>query len=396
MSSGGLAGKPLEPSVLSEGFGMLRKLVGDLRAKGHQVTVPLDARISRLNPTLPADVVVPVFSIKEAETLITDAAKNDVASLIIAPETDRILLSLVQLTVGNQHSLNCNPDAIAHTSDKTILYAKLKNEGFAVPEAIKFDEDETIPGIRGAIGKNLDYPVIFKPSNGVSCGGVSLVKRSSQIESALAKVKAQSKKFIVQKLISGAAASVSLLCTGDKGLAISLNQQSVTLASPTENSRYEGGAVPFDHPLKHEAFITAERFAASLKGLRGYVGIDFVLGEEHPFIVDVNPRLTTSYVALSNVAGFSMAEAIINSALKNKLPEKPTTHGFAYFSKIETPAPNSCAFQKACQMEEVVSPPFPLDNNKKTFSLVLSSGNSCDTARLKFEEAKKQLLDIIR
>ena len=51
----------------------------------------------------------------------------------------------------------------------------------------------------------------------------------------------------------------------------------------------------------------------SLPGLRGYIGIDFVLTEGKPFVVDVNPRLTTSFVGLRGVAGFNVAEAIVNA-----------------------------------------------------------------------------------
>ena len=36
----------------------------------------------------------------------------------------------------------------------------------------------------------------------------------------------------------------------------------------------------------------------SFSGLRGYVGVDVVLGQDKLYVVDVNPRLTTSYVGL--------------------------------------------------------------------------------------------------
>ena len=52
VSGGGYAGQPISPSVLSEGFGMLRTVVSDFKAAGHEVTVLLDARISKLNPPI--------------------------------------------------------------------------------------------------------------------------------------------------------------------------------------------------------------------------------------------------------------------------------------------------------------------------------------------------------
>ena len=89
-----------------------------------------------------------------------------------------------------------------------------------------------------------------------------------------------------------------------------------------ETSSYEGGVVPFDHPLKQEAFAVAEKVVESISGLRGYVGVDLVLTQDKPFVVDVNPRLTTSYVGLRKVAGFNVAEALVNAVLNGKLPDK--------------------------------------------------------------------------
>ena len=107
---------------------------------------------------------------------------------------------------------------------------------------------------------------------------------------------------------------------------------------PEAVSSYEGGTVPFDHPLKQEAFREGEKVVEAFSGLRGYVGVDLVLAKDKSFVVDVNPRLTTSYVGLRRVASFNVAEALINAVLKRKLPTKQAFDGFVYFSKVETQA----------------------------------------------------------
>ena len=60
-SGGGYAGQPIPSSVLSEGFGMLRSVVADFKAAEHEVTVLMDARLSKLNPPLNADVILPIL-----------------------------------------------------------------------------------------------------------------------------------------------------------------------------------------------------------------------------------------------------------------------------------------------------------------------------------------------
>ena len=171
---------------------------------------------------------------------------------------------------------------------------------------------------------NLVIPLVLKPVDGVGCGGLSIIKEEVQVKKAIEKVKADSNatRFVVQQFIDGEPASVSLLSNDKKAMALSLNKQSITLAEPNETSSYDGGCVPFNHPLKQEALSLAEKVVESFSGLRGYVGVDLVLGKDEPYVVDVNPRLTTSYVGLSKVANFNVAEALINSVIKGQLPSK--------------------------------------------------------------------------
>jgi hypothetical protein len=385
-------------SVLSEGFGMLRTAVADFEAAGHEVTVFLDDRLSKLNPPISADCTVPISYAQEAEKFLVNAAKTNDAVYVVAPETGQTLQSLVQLVrQTGKLSLNCEVSAIRKVADKTVLCKTLKKSGLSAPETMAFNIDSGLAEVKSAIKSKLSYPVFFKPADGVSCGGLSIVKEAAQAENAIAKIRAESagKHFIVQEFIRGEAVSVSLLCTGSEALAISLNKQNVKLATPEAASSYEGGVVPFNHPLKHEALTMAEKVAGSSAGLRGYVGVDLVLAEDKPFVVDVNPRLTTSYVGLSRVAGFNVAEAMVSAVLKKRLPARRENKGVVYFSKVETPKPTVSAFQKAARIDGVVSPPFPLEDSLKATSLVAGCGDSLENARLRFEEAKKRLRNII-
>ena len=53
--------------------------------------------------------------------------------------------------------------------------------------------------------------------------------------------------------------------------------------------------------------------------LRGYVGVDMVLGllpdGSQDSVIEINPRLTTSYIGLRALAKFNLAEVLINIAL---------------------------------------------------------------------------------
>ncbi|MCW4025209.1 MAG: ATP-grasp domain-containing protein [Candidatus Bathyarchaeota archaeon] len=389
-ASGGGA-KPVSSNVLCEGFGMLRTLVSDLKCAGHQVTVLLDDNISKLNPPINADFVVPMYSPEEPHKFLAALAAINNSVYVVAPETRQTLQSLVKIVEETgKTAFNSTSDAIGKTANKTALNDYLKTHGFPTLKTLTLNATDSLEKNTQAISE-LNFPVVLKPLDDVSCGGICLIKNISQIEAAIKKTNAD--VFIAQEYVKGVDASVSLICTGKDALPISLNQQEVILATPEADSKYEGGLVPFNHPQKEVAFRVAREIAVFF-GFCGYVGVDFVLTDKEVFAVDVNPRLTTSYVGLSGVVNFNVAQAIVDAVLNGKLPSEPAFNGYFCFSKVETANPKIEALKEIFKMPTVASPPFP-DASGKTHALVFCKASSLEKAKLGVQEAKKELLRII-
>jgi len=395
VSGGGYANTKLSASSLSEGYGMLRSLISDCKAAGHHVTTCLDSRLMAFNPPNEADNVVSVSDPNEVYVRLRELSSLVDAVYVIAPESDQKLEKLLEtVTISGGTSLNCEIDAIKRVSNKMTNYERLKKLGLKVPETLLLDIHEKPKNIRRLI-KELGYPLVFKPIDGVSCGGLSSIKDENDIAGAVKKVaqESTSKQFIVQKLISGKAASACVISTGDKALSVTLNRQFVTLASPDGESIYYGGAVPFDHVLEEKALKTAEKAVEAVSGLKGYVGVDLILSDEEPVVIEVNPRLTTSYVGLKRVVNFNPAETIIDAAVKRKLPTNVQTRGYAFVSKVETPSYPQI-FAETYKLKNVVSPPFPIKGNKSAYALVATSSSSHGGAQSAFYRTKKRLLSL--
>jgi predicted ATP-grasp superfamily ATP-dependent carboligase len=269
----------------------------------------------------------------------------------------------------------------------------LKKMGLKVPETVLLDIHETADNIKH-LTKELGYPLVFKPLDGVSCSGLSIVKDEDDIAGAAKKAahESTSKQFIVQKMIRGKTASVCVISNGDKAVAASLNRQFVTLGSPDEESGYLGGIVPFDHSREKEALKAAERAVESVEGLKGYVGVDMILTDEEPVVMEVNPRLTTSYVGLRRVAAFNPAETIIDAAIKQKLPKNVQHRGYSFFSKVEVPLRRHL-FTETYRLKDVVSPPFPIED-EKICALIAVTSTSPEEAEAKFYRTKEELLKL--
>ena len=117
-------------------------------------------------------------------------------------------------------------------------------------------------------------------------------------------------RLTLEAWVEGDALSLSLLCGEDSTELLSINRQHIRVGSQGEVA-YQGvsiGAVQLDDPRGALLAAVATRVGQAIPGLRGFVGIDLVwhptLG---PVVIEVNPRVTCSYVGLSARLGRNLA-----------------------------------------------------------------------------------------
>lgn len=378
---------------------MLRGLAQDFKGAGNEVTVLLDERIAAFHPLITADQIVTVGSLNVVDQSMEKIAGTVDAAFIVAPEANHILASIVEcLEATGAFSLNCESKGIVEASDKPALAERAKKLGLSFPCAeilsTSVSEKDAVQQIRS----ELRFPVVVKPVSGAGCSGLSLAQNESQLRDALANARREtaSRHVIVQELVEGVSASVSLISTGAKALPVSLNLQLVTMASPDGVSSYEGGATPLCHPLGQEAFSAANRLVESFGTLRGYVGVDIVLAQDKVYVIEVNPRLTTSYVGLRKVANFNIAEALTKAVLKDTLPGKPQTSGYACFGKTLVGPPSTLVWKEVCGLAEVASPPFPLSDAQSHYALIQALGSNFEDAQCTLNEAKERVQQICK
>jgi len=397
VSAGGLSEKPIPPSILSEGFGMLRTFIEDAKAAGHNVTTILDSRIAELNPPLEADRKIPIHSFRETENAFKKAAENSDATYVIAPETNGTLQTLVKkIEQSGTLSLNSTASAIAEVSDKTLLQQHAKRMRLSTPETMSFNVKDNTENIIQIVKEKIGFPAVFKPTDSVGCEGLSIVNSEKQVKAAITKIAKQaSSRFMAQQLIHGTPASVTIISNGTEAQPITLNKQNINLKTPSHNSTYNGGTIPLDDTMQSAAFATAKKLVESLKGLKGYIGVDLILADQEPVVIEVNPRLTTSYIGIRKVVTVNLAQAITDSTLEHKLPTNQKNQCYAHFEKVRMPNPTDKALQETFSIPELVSPPFPTTDASYTYALICTQGSTAQQAKRDFNKTKKQLRDIL-
>lgn len=378
---------------------MLRAFTCDLGAAGHKVSVLLDSRLRPLRALLGAERAFMVESKGGLLKNLKEAAGSSEAAYVIAPESGGTLASLVEsIEEGGIPSLNCAPEAIRSVADKAEVYSALPKIGLNVPETIEADAYDEATRLARII-KDIGLPVVFKPVDGAGCSGLSLVKRVDQVPEALKRLRsgAGGRRFLVQKFVHGVSASVSVIAAAGRCAPLSLNRQIVRLAPPDCGSSYEGGLTPLEHPLRHEVFEVVKRAVGLFGGLRGYVGVDLVLTRNNKvYIMEINPRLTTSYVGLRRVISYNPAQAIIDAALYGRLPPMSPLRGFAAFRKVKMPSLGRGSLARPVSLENVLTPPLPLGGGGDIFALIEAYGLTLRSALSKLYRVKRKLIECVR
>jgi predicted ATP-grasp superfamily ATP-dependent carboligase len=288
----------LPASIRTEGWAMLAAVLADFaRVYGVRVTTLLNADAVRRCWDAGLDVL----------TASNDADFDDLASandwtLVIAPETEGVLADRCRrvLRAGGR-LLGSSPEAVELTADKLRLASHLAAHGVATPSCQSPDAAES--------GQ---FPAVLKPRDGAGSQATFLVPDREALPSIVEQAGAEvpEGEFILQPFLAGQAASVAFLVGPRATIPLLPATQEL---SDDGRFRYRGGRIPLTGTLAERAVELARRAVAAVSGLAGYVGVDLVLGERDA-VIEINPRLTTSYVGLRALARFNLAAAMLGLA----------------------------------------------------------------------------------
>lgn len=324
VTGGGWQEEEWHDGLAAEGLAILQAILSDFRSWGRAYLITTcDSRLGSLPVT--ADRIVDLHHENHLQVL-NDLIREADAALIIAPESGGILARLSALVeAAGTRLLGSSSTGVAIAADKWQCFGRFIQQGLPTPETHRAHASEA-----DAAAAALGFPLVVKPVDGVGCDAVSLVSDTLSLRRALQLMEPGHRDVLLQRYVAGIHASVSLLLANRGVLPLSLNEQIISVGLPFH---YLGGSVPLEHGLKTAALETATRATSLIPGLKGYVGVDVVIAEGQCQLIEINPRLTTSYVGLRQVININLAEAIWHACSTDTLPLKITLSEKSSFRK---------------------------------------------------------------
>ena len=291
---------PLEGSLFREGQAMLRALAADFAAlEDVRLRVLQDRRVDF---ELPGCEVFEASSAAEERERFRQLAAEADWTVVIAPEIGGALLErcrLVQAVGGRL--LGPDPELVQLAADKHRLAIHLAARRVPVPPGLAVAPGEPLP-------RDFAYPAVLKPRDGAGSQGVCLLDRYDSCRV----VREPSR---LERFCPGMAASVAVLCGPGGVMVLEPCRQHL---SDDGHFTYQGGSLPLSSALAQRARSLAEQTLAALPPPCGYLGIDLVLGSDFQgrddYVIEVNSRLTTSYVGLRAATADNLAAAMLRIA----------------------------------------------------------------------------------
>jgi len=300
VTGGGFLGQPLPASLAREGDMMLAALVKDVAALGGVEIVSVRDRRLR-NADLPAAFRF-VSTADDPWLAWRNSIEGADAVWPIAPETGGALTRFSELVLAEGRTLiGSRPGAVGLAGSKRATAERLAAHGIAVVP--------TVPS--AALHDDLPAALhgwVVKPDDGAGAESTRLFRRRDDMRRWLAAAPARD-NLVIQPYVEGAAASLSVLCQNGRGWLLSCNRQEVAIEDGA--FRFCGSVVGGLEQRRRLLEPIAAAVAAAMPDLWGYVGIDFIDSAAGPLVLEVNPRLTTSYVGLGRAIRVNPAGLVL-------------------------------------------------------------------------------------
>jgi hypothetical protein len=231
--------------------------------------------------------------------------------IVLGPGFEHLGNWVEEITPGNVPVLNNPPHIFTNISDKAWLAKKLKILKLPHPFTVSLDSLKTPEDWTGG------YPAIIKPRFGAGGMENRLVIDLKDLEMTMNVL--DSGQYLLQEYIKGTVTSVSIISTGKQAVAIAVNKQLAGIDTLTGMPfAYCGNITPYISEYNDWMRETSMNLAKEL-ALVGSNGVDFIITDKGPVVLEVNPRFQGSIDTVERSTGLNIFR-LHHESFKGKLP----------------------------------------------------------------------------
>jgi tyramine---L-glutamate ligase len=205
------------------------------------------------------------------------------------------LCSIVE--AAGKRLLTSPASAVAKTADKLTTFEILSIHAVATVESHRLDLHPIF------------YPqgTVIKARDGAGCEQCFIYDNPVDFNRLLTRLPNPA-HYLIQPFVTGIALSISVLFNQGTGRLLCVNRQRIR----TENQQFKLTACEVNISVDTLPFQQLiNQIAQAIPDLWGYVGIDLIQHGEQLIVVEINPRLTSSYTGIRAALGINVVTAVL-------------------------------------------------------------------------------------
>ena len=288
ITGGGLSNEDLSSDLMYEAKQILISIIEscDL-SKNFDYKYFVDYRLKELHSNNSISIY------KSSDLYNISLIKNFDYIIPVIPEINYELYRYVKfLKKNNFKTIISDPKTIKICSDKLLFY--------------KYFSKNDLPVIKTF--ENISFPkdskkYILKDRYGAGCSFIRVIdKRDIK--------KFHDRNKVIQPYVKADNYSISVFFTKNNFRFLTLNKQN--LAHHMNMIKIESLTINTKNNYYLKILSLIDNIKRTMPGLFGFVGIDILIRNDMIYIVEINPRLTTSYVGLNETIGCNMVDLLLN------------------------------------------------------------------------------------
>jgi len=250
---------------------------------------------------------------------------------------------------------------------------------------------------------------VIKPEDGVGAESIYYFEKEYQILDFFKELNRKDdnkRNFILQEFIEGRDSSLSLIGAPNlldlHPIILSVNSQDISIKNL--KSEYFGGYTPLENYKEILKELSVVMKKINFSKIEGYFGIDFI--EKYPstlYFIEINPRLTTSYIGLRNTINLNCAELILNSKTNNLESVEIKVLNHSHFTRVDFYInefkDKEELYEKLIpslmkQIPEFVTPPISLNNSNQFSCFIATKMKDLASSKIRVNEIIQSLKNL--
>lgn len=206
------------------------------------------------------------------------------------------------------------------------------------------------------VAKEIGYPVLVRPSYVIGGRGMQVVYDDEELVTYINEaIKFSDDPILIDQYIEGHEVELDAISDGIDVLIPGINEHIERAGVHSGDSISVYPAQNVDKKIVSKLIEYTKKIAVSLQ-IKGLMNVQFIIKDNTPYIIEVNPRASRTVPIMSKVTGIPMVDIAVNVILGKNIKKQGYRYGLARETSLVCVKVPIFSFQKLNRIDPALAP----------------------------------------